>query len=225
MTLRLGYFPNVTHSAAVAGVARGIFADALADNVTLEPKTFNAGPDAVEAIFSSGLDASFMGPNPAINAFTRSSGQAIRIISGATSGGAFLIVRDGINTAADLRGKRIASPQLGNTQDVALRAWLAQNGLTADAQGGGDVSIVPQSNSQTLETFISGQIDGAWVPEPYATRMQQDGGGHVLVDERDLLAGTGSTSRPCWWCGRSFFSSTRTSSSNCSWATSPRPTT
>jgi NitT/TauT family transport system substrate-binding protein len=186
VTLRLGYFPNVTHAAAVVGVAKGIFADKLGANVTLEPKTFNAGPEAVEAIFNGGLDATFIGPNPAINAFSRSSGQAIRIIAGATSGGAFFVVRDGINGVQDLRGTRIATPQLGNTQDVALRAWLSNNGLTADAQGGGDVSIVPQSNSQTLETFIAGGIDGAWVPEPWATRMIQDGGGHVLVDERDL---------------------------------------
>lgn len=186
VTLRLGYFPNVTHSAAVAGVAKGIFTEKLGSNVTLEPKTFNAGPEAVEAIFAGALDATFIGPNPAINAFIKSNGQAIRIIAGATSGGAFFVVRDGINSAEDLRGTKIASPQLGNTQDVALRAWLADNGLTADAQGGGDVSILPQSNSQTLETFVAGGIDGAWVPEPWATRMINDGGGHVLVDERDL---------------------------------------
>jgi NitT/TauT family transport system substrate-binding protein len=186
VTLRLGYFPNVTHAAAVAGVAKGIFTDKLGANVTLEPKTFNAGPEAVEALFAGGLDATFIGPNPAINAFIKSSGQAIRIISGATSGGAFFVVRDGINNPEDLRGTKIASPQLGNTQDVALRAWLADNGLTADAQGGGDVSIMPQSNSQTLETFVAHGIDGAWVPEPWATRMINDGGGHVLVDEREL---------------------------------------
>lgn len=186
VTLRLGYFPNVTHAAAVVGVAKGIYQDALAANVTLEPKTFNAGPDAIEALLSGGLDATFIGPNPAINAFEKSSGAAIRIISGATSGGAYLVVRDGINAPADLKGTKIASPQLGNTQDVALRSWLASQGLTSDAQGGGDVSVMPQSNSQTLETFVSKQIDGAWVPEPWATRMIKDGGGHVLVDERNL---------------------------------------
>ncbi len=189
VTLRLGYFPNVTHAAAVIGVARGTYAQALGAGVTLETKTFNAGPEAVEAIYANGLDATFIGPNPAINAFIRSNGEAIRIIAGATSGGAFLVVRDGINSAADLRDTKIASPQLGNTQDVALRAWLADEGLATDAQGGGDVSILPQGNSQTLDTFISGGIDGAWVPEPWATRMIQDGGGHVLVDERDLWLG------------------------------------
>jgi NitT/TauT family transport system substrate-binding protein len=187
--LRLGYFPNVTHASAVAGVADGIFADAMGDNVTLDVRTFNAGPDVVEAMFSGALDASFIGPNPAINAFTRSNGEAIRIVSGATSGGAFFVVRDGIDSADELRGTKIASPQLGNTQDVALRAWLHEQGLTADEQGGGDVSIVPQGNSQTLETFISGDIDGAWVPEPWATRLIEEGGGHMLVDERDLWSG------------------------------------
>ena len=101
-------------------------------------------------------------------------------------GGAFFVVRDGINSTADLRGKTIGTPQLGNTQDVALRSWLNDQGLTTTAEGGGDVHITPQSNSQNLQTFVAGQIDGAWVPEPYATRMIQDGGGHVLVDERDL---------------------------------------
>jgi NitT/TauT family transport system substrate-binding protein len=189
VTLRLGYFPNVTHAAAVAGVAKGIFQSNLASNVTLEPHTFNAGPDAVTALFSAALDATFIGPNPAINAFKQSNGEAIRIVSGATSGGAFFVVRAGINTAQDLRGKTVGSPQLGNTQDVALRAWLATQGLTTTAEGGGDVKVQPQSNAQNLETFVAGQIDGAWVPEPWATRMIQEGGGHVLVDERDLWPG------------------------------------
>lgn len=186
LTLRLGYFPNVTHATAITGVADGTFAEELGAGVTLDARTFNAGPDVVEAIFSGALDASYIGPNPAINAFTRSGGAAIRIIAGATSGGAYFVVRDGIESAEDLRGTRIASPQLGNTQDVALRAWLSDHALTTDTQGGGDVSIMPQANSQTLETFIAGTIDGAWVPEPWATRMIDDGGGHILVDERAL---------------------------------------
>jgi sulfonate transport system substrate-binding protein len=185
VTLRLGYFPNVTHATAIVGVANGNFGQALGSAATLEPHTFNAGPEATEALFSNAIDATFIGPNPAINAFVKSGGQAIRIVSGATSGGAFLVVKDGINSAADLRGKKIGSPQLGNTQDVALRSWLAGQGLTTDAQGGGDVAIVPQANSQTLQTFKAGQVDGAWVPEPWATQMLQ-AGGHVLVDERDI---------------------------------------
>ncbi len=189
VTLRLGYFPNVTHAAAVAGVEKGIFTENLGANVTLEPKTFNAGPAAVEAIFSDAIDATYIGPNPAINAFTRSNGEAIRIIAGATSGGASLVVKPNIGKAADLKGKKIASPQLGNTQDVALRAWLKGQGFKTDQQGGGDVHIVPQENSQTLETFKSNQIAGAWVPEPWATRLVQEGGGKVLLDERTLWPG------------------------------------
>src|SRR6266545_300596 len=118
VTLRLGYFPNVTHAAAVVGVAKGFFTQALGATVTLDAKTFNAGPDAVTALFGISLDATFIGPNPAINAFKQSNGEAIRIIAGATSGGAFFVVRDGINSAADLRGTTIGTPQLGNTQDV-----------------------------------------------------------------------------------------------------------
>ncbi|HEY8168789.1 MAG TPA: ABC transporter substrate-binding protein [Candidatus Limnocylindrales bacterium] len=186
VTLRLGYFPNLTHATAIAGIREGIFADALGPDVTLETKPFNAGPEAVEAIFSGALDASFIGPNPAINAYAKSNGEAIRIVSGATSGGAYLVVRPDISSAEDLRGKKLATPQLGNTQDVALRAWLKEQGLTTDVQGGGDVSILPQPNAQTLETFRSGEIDGAWVPEPWATRLIQEGGGKVLVDEREL---------------------------------------
>ncbi len=186
MVTHLGYFPNITHAAAIAGVANGYFVDAQQNASGIDTLTFNAGPDAVTAILSGSLDATFVGPNPAINAFVKSNGAAIRIVAGATSGGAFFVVRDGINTAGDLRGKKIATPQLGNTQDVALRAWLTEQGLTADTQGGGDVSILPQSNSQTLQTFIAGQIDGAWVPEPWASRLILEGSGHVLVDERDL---------------------------------------
>ena len=184
-TVRLGFFPNVTHATALVGVESGIFKSALGTN-SLQTKTFNAGPAAVEALFSGALDATYIGPNPAINAHAQSGGEAIRIISGATSGGALLVVKPAINGPADLKGKKVASPQRGGTQDVALRNWLKTNNLKADLQGGGDVSIVPQENAQTLETFRSGQIDGAWVPEPWATRLVQEGGGKVLVDERSL---------------------------------------
>lgn len=186
VTLRLGFFPNVTHGPAVVGIESGTFEKALGDNVTLEPVPFSAGPAAIEALFSGAIDATYIGPNPAINGWATSKGTALKIIAGSTSGGAGLVVKEGINTAADLKGKKIATPQLGNTQDVALRAWLASHGMATTAEGGGDVHITPQSNSQNLETFVAGQIDGAWVPEPWATRMIQEGGGHVLVDERDL---------------------------------------
>jgi NitT/TauT family transport system substrate-binding protein len=184
-TLRLGYFPNLTHATAIVGVDEGLFEDALGD-VGLEPAIFNSGTEAVEALFSDAIDASFVGPNPAINAWQQSDGAAIRIVSGATSGGALLVVRDGIDSVEDLAGKTLSTPDLGNTQDVALRAWLKDEGYETDLEGGGDVSILPQDNSAILETFQAGEIDGAWVPEPYATRMILEGSGHVLVDERDL---------------------------------------
>jgi NitT/TauT family transport system substrate-binding protein len=186
VTLRLGYFPNVTHAPALVGVESGILADALGDNVTLETSTFNAGGEAIEALFAEAIDASYIGPNPAINGFAKSDGEALRIVSGATSGGAFLIVKPEITSPAELAGTTLATPALGNTQDVALRAWLQENGLSADESGGGDVSIRPQENGATLDAFKAGDIDGAWVPEPWATRLIQEGGGTVLVDERDL---------------------------------------
>jgi NitT/TauT family transport system substrate-binding protein len=184
--VRLGYFANVTHAPAIAGLEQGLFAEALGPGVTLEPHSFNAGPEAVEALFSGALDLTYIGPNPAINAFAQSSGEAIRILAGAPSGGAALVVHPSITEPAQLRGAKLASPQLGNTQDVALRAWLAHQGLSANLEGGGDVAILPQANAQTLETFRAGQIQGAWVPEPWATRLVLEGAGTVLVDERSL---------------------------------------
>jgi NitT/TauT family transport system substrate-binding protein len=184
--LKLGYFPNITHATAIVGVESGIFQKALGTGVTLTVSSFNAGPAASEALLNGAIDATFIGPNPAINAFAKSNGAAIRIVAGATSGGAYLVVKPEITSAAGLRGKKVASPQLGNTQDVALRTWLADNGLVTTREGGGDVSILPQDNAQTLDAFKSGQIDGAWVPEPWATRLVQEGGGKVLVDEETL---------------------------------------
>ena len=183
--VRLGYFPNVTHAPALVGVADGLFQAELGD-VPLETFTFNAGTEAVEAMFANAIDMTFIGPNPAINAYAQSEGAAIRIISGSTSGGAALVVKPEVNEPADLAGLKIATPSLGNTQDVALRAWLKEQGFETTPEGGGDVSVVPQSNGQSLETFLSGEIDGAWVPEPWATRLVVEGGGKVLVDERAL---------------------------------------
>ncbi|HZU77727.1 MAG TPA: ABC transporter substrate-binding protein, partial [Dehalococcoidia bacterium] len=150
VTVRLGYFANLTHATAIAGVEQGIFARDLGSNVDLKTAIFNAGPDEVQALFSGALDAGYMGPNPALNAYVRSKGAAVRIVSGATLGGAFFVVRPEITSAADLKGKKVASPQLGNTQDVALRNWLKTQGLKSDPQGGGDVSVVPQDNATTL---------------------------------------------------------------------------
>ncbi|MGK5674200.1 ABC transporter substrate-binding protein [Micromonospora sp. URMC 106] len=185
VTLRLGYFPNITHAPAVVGVEKGIFAEKLGTGVTLETKTFNAGPAAIEAIFSGALDATYIGPNPTVNAFSKSKGEAVRVVSGAASGGVALVVKPDITSVEQLRGRKIATPQLGNTQDVAIRYWLKEKGLTTTKEGGGDVKIIPQENAQTVETFGSGAIDGAWVPEPFVSRLV-NAGGKVLVDERDL---------------------------------------
>jgi sulfonate transport system substrate-binding protein len=186
VTLHLGYFDNVTHAPALVGLEGGIFAKNLGKNVDLQTSIFNAGPAAVEALFSGALDIAYVGPNPAVNAYAQSQGAASRIISGAASGGAFLVVKPDIKKPADLKGKIIATPQLGNTQDVALRTWLKSKGLSSDTSGGGDVSVRPQDNAVTLTTFRQGQIQGAWVPEPYATRLVNEGGGKILVDEADL---------------------------------------
>jgi len=189
-TVRLGYFPNVTHAPALVGVAEGTFSAALGPNVELQTFTFNAGTEAIEALLAESLDVTFIGPNPAINAFAKSGDDAERIVSGSTSGGAFLVVTPEIDSIEQLAGTTLATPSLGNTQDVALRAWLNDNGLESTPEGGGDVAILPQGNSTTFESFISGAIDGAWVPEPWATRLVEEGGGRVLVDERDLWPDT-----------------------------------
>ena len=184
-TLRLGYFPNVTHAPAIIGVQEGIFEDALGGGVDLQLQTFNAGGEAIEALIGGSIDATFIGPNPAINGYSQSD-DLLRIVAGTTSGGASLVVRDGIDSPEDLEGTTLATPALGNTQDVALRAWLSEEGYETDQTGGGDVSVTPQENPDTLTAFQDGSIDGAWLPEPWATRLVQEGGGHVLVDEADL---------------------------------------
>lgn len=185
-TLRLGFFPNLTHAPALVGLQEGYFTDALKPlGITVTPTAFNAGPDAVSALFGGSLDISYIGPNPTINAYAQSGGAAVRVIAGAASGGAALVVRDGITSAQDLAGKKIATPQLGNTQDVALRHWLEQQGLSADAEGGGEVSIVPQANAEGLTAYSTGQIDGAWVPEPWIAEYEK-AGAEVLVDEASL---------------------------------------
>ena len=188
-TVTLGYFPNITHATALVGVRKGLFSKHLGSGVKLRTATFNAGPAAVEAIFSGAVDASYVGPNPSINAWAKSHGKAIKIIAGAASGGAALIVKPSIKSVNDLRGKKIATPQLGNTQDVALRSWLKQRGFDTTKEGGGEVNILPQDNAQTVQTFEQGTIDGAWVPEPYASRLLIEGKGIKLVDEKTLWPG------------------------------------
>ncbi|MEV4158922.1 ABC transporter substrate-binding protein [Nonomuraea dietziae] len=185
--VRLGYFPNITHATALYGIEKDLYAKSLGVPVTTS--TFNAGPAAIEAVFSGAVDATYIGPNPAINAWEKSKGKAINIVAGAASGGVFLVVKPEINSVEDLKGKKIATPQLGNTQDVALRHWLLDKGIKTDTKGGGEVSIVPQENSQTLQTFATGDIDGAWVPEPFASRLVIESKGKILQDERELWPG------------------------------------
>ncbi len=184
-SLRLGYFPNVTHAVAVLGVGNGTFQQALG-STKLETSTFNAGPAAIEALLSGAVDATFIGPNPAINAFVKSNGDALRIVAGATDNGAALVVKPEINSPGDLRGRTLATPQLGGTQDIALRKWLLDNGLKVQTTGGNDVDIVNQENSLTLNLFQTGGIDGAWLPEPWASRLVLEAGGKTLVDEKTL---------------------------------------
>ena len=175
--LRLGYFANVTHASAVYGVAHGDFQQALGAT-TLTTSVFNAGPAATEALAGGAIDATFIGPNPAINGYANSGGKLLRIVAGTTYGGASLVVKPEITDVSQLNGKKIATPQLGNTQDVAAKAYFKSKGVTAE--------IINQENAQTLDLFTRGEIDGAWVPEPWASRLQIDGGGKVLVDEATL---------------------------------------
>ncbi len=186
LTVHIGHFLNLTHAPAIYGLQKGIYEKDLGANVKLDVKTFNAGPEAVQALFSGDLDIAFVGPNPAINAFQKSQGKAARIIAGATQGGAALVTKPSITDVSQLKGKTLATPQQGNTQDVALRAFLKSKGYKTDTAGGGDVHIRPQENSQTLDTFKAGQIDGAWVPEPYVSRLVTESGAHILVDEKTL---------------------------------------
>lgn len=188
-TVRLGYFPNLTHAPGLIATQQGLFKSELkALELTVTPTAFNAGPDVVTALFADSLDCSYIGPNPAINAYVQSEGSAVRIVAGSTSGGAALVVRNGVDVPADLAGLTIATPQLGNTQDVAARNWLADQGFATDLEGGGDVSIKPQGNSDGLAAFSAGDIDGAWVPEPWVSSYVK-AGAHVLQDEADLWEG------------------------------------
>lgn len=196
VTLRLGYFPNITHATALLGVERGIFARDLGSNVTLMTATFNAGPEEVTALLSGALDAGSVGPNPAINAWQRSHGTAIRIVSGAASGGAFLVVKPSITSARQLKGKKLASPQLGNTQDVVLRTWLKRQGLSTTT-GGRDVSVVPQDDATTLQAFQAGAVDVAWGrPEPWARASSRTVAG-TCSSTRRRCGRAAATSRRC----------------------------
>jgi NitT/TauT family transport system substrate-binding protein len=185
--VRVGYFPNLTHAVAIIGLAQGTFARSLGEGVALDTKVFNAGPAEIEALFAGEIDIGYIGPGPAITGFVRSKGKALRVVAGAASGGASLVVRGdaGIAAAKDLAGKKLASPQIGNTQDVALRTYLVAAGLRTSDKGG-NVTVLPVANPDILTLFSRKELDGAWVPEPWAAMLRRQAGGKELVDERSL---------------------------------------
>jgi NitT/TauT family transport system substrate-binding protein len=189
VVLRLGFLENITHAPALIGVKDGFFTKNLGPDVTLKLYPFSTGTEEATALLAGQLDAAYVGPNPAIKAWQTSGGKLIRVISGAASGGAELVVKKGITSAAQLKGQRLATPSLGNTQDVALRYWLKNHGLTTTETGGGDVPVTPITpNSDAVLAFESGKIAGGWEPAPYDAEMVADGG-HVLVDEASLWPG------------------------------------
>ena len=187
--MRLGYLANITHAPALVAVKNGYLTKELGSAGTVKTSVFSSGTQETTAILSGQIDAAYVGPNPAINAWQKSGGTAIKIVSGAATGGASIVVKPSITSAAQLKGKSLATPSVGNTQDVAVRYWLKQHGLTTTPSGGGDVAIKPiKPNSAAVLEFSSGQIDGGWEPEPYATEMVLDGGTR-LVNETSLWPG------------------------------------
>lgn len=191
--LRVGHFPNVTHVQALVARSftregQGWFESRLGPGVTLEWYSYNAGPSAMEAIFAKSLDVTYVGPNPALNAYTRSAGDEVRVIAGAVNGGSGLVIpRDASWSApADFRGKRIGTPQLGNTQDVAARAWLAGGGLKI-TQLGGDAQVIPTTNADQLGLFQRKQLDAVWTVEPWLSRLELQAGGKLLIDDRTAV--------------------------------------
>ncbi len=185
-TVKIGYFPNLTHATALVGIQEGTIQKELG-GTRVESTTFNAGPSEIEALNAGSIDIGFIGPSPSINGFSKSQGKGLRIISGSASGGVKLVVNpDKIKTLDDLKGKKIATPQLGNTQDVAFLNWISEKGWKVDAQSGkGDVSVVRSDNKVTPDAYKSGDLDGAWVPEPTASKLVSEGA-KVLLDEKDL---------------------------------------
>jgi NitT/TauT family transport system substrate-binding protein len=192
-TIRVGHFPNVTHAQALIArrldrQGRSWFGARLGPGVKLEWYAYNAGPSAMEAIFATSLDLTYVGPNPALNAYARSRGEELRVVAGAVNGGSALVVQpdSGLARPADFRDKRIATPQFGNTQDVAARAWLAAGGLHI-TQTGGDVQVVPTQNPDQLVLFQRKQLDAVWTVEPWVSRLELEAGGKVLVEEHDAI--------------------------------------
>ncbi|WP_414471831.1 ABC transporter substrate-binding protein [Microvirga sp. M2] len=191
--VRVGHFPNITHVQALVARAlerqgRNWFADRLGPGVRIEWYAYNAGPSAMEAIFAKSLDLTYVGPNPALNAYARSRGSEVRVVAGAVNGGSALVVQGDstLSKPADFKGKRIATPQFGNTQDVAARAWLVAGGLRI-TQTGGDAQVVPTSNPDQLSLFKSKQLDAVWTVEPWVSRLESEAGGRVLVEENDAI--------------------------------------
>lgn len=194
--IRVGHFPNLTHAQGVIGhgfsrAGKGWFEARLGTNVTIQWFVYNAGPSAMEAIMTKSLDLSYVGPNPALNAFLKTDGNDIRIVAGACSGGAALVVQpDGrIRTDADFKGRRVATPQFGNTQDVAARAWLISKGFKVTMTGG-DVQVVPTSNPDQLALFQQRKLDAVWTVEPWVTRLEREAGGKIYLEESTLWPGT-----------------------------------
>jgi NitT/TauT family transport system substrate-binding protein len=191
--LRVGYFPNVTHAQGVIGAfstrsGKGWFEQRIGEGVIIQWYPFNAGPSAMEAVFANTIDLTYVGPNPALNAYIRSHGDEIRILAGATEGGAALVVQgDGrITKAADFRDRVLATPQFGNTQDVAARSWLKKNGFKIN-QTGGEVKVVPTANPDQLSLFQQKRLDAVWTVEPWVSRLEIEGGAKVLIEQKDAV--------------------------------------
>ncbi len=185
--VRIGFFANVTHAPALVAQQLRLFETFLGkDGTKVQYVAFNAGPAAIEAMKGGAVDVSYIGPNPTVSGYTSTGGTLLRVVSGVTSGGAQLVVKPGITSVSDLKGKTLATPQLGNTQDVALRSWLKDNGLATSTTGKGDVTITPTDNATTLALFKKGSIDGAWLPEPWASRLVLEAGAKVFLDEKSL---------------------------------------
>jgi NitT/TauT family transport system substrate-binding protein len=191
-SLKIGYFPNLNHAQPIIGLKNGDFQKALNNdqnigNISISEYVFTAGPSAIEALYAGQIDVAYVGPNPAINGYIVSGGEGLRIISGASSGGVSFVIRNdsGIETINDLGGKKFASPQLGNTQDVALRKYLIDNGFNT-VENGGNVTVVAAKPADIITLFLKKEIDGAWVPEPLVAILKDQGNGFILVDERTL---------------------------------------
>ena len=191
--IRFGHFPNITHAQGVIAHAltrqgKGWFEQRLGPNVEIQWFTYNAGPSAMEAMFAGSLDVTYVGQGPALNAHFKSNGEEVRIISGAANGGAALVVKvdSSIKTPEDFRGKKIATPQLGNTQDISCRAWLKAQGFNV-TQTGGDVSVIPTANPDQFALFQTGGVDAVWTVEPWVTRLERDGNGKVFLEDTQVL--------------------------------------